>query len=792
MSRKINVLRSMVVLLVFIFALQFINIMDVKAAYKTVDLVYVDTFPAKIEYDTFDEIDATGGIIGILYKDGSIDKISMKPEMLSGYDMSVVGEQRVVITSNKKEVSSYMITVREVSPQYVTLNEYELNLVAGKAANLYAVVSPSNTTDKTVTYKSEDEKIARVSTDGIVYAVGEGTVNIIAEAKNGKKAVCKVNVRVEANNIYYPYGNYDYVTMQIYQVKDNQLIVIPSEAAKTVSYSSNNVLVATVDKYGKVTAVGPGKAEITARTPNGLFAKFVVKVENPIKEVDIPEEKSIVVGTSIVISDWDIKIKGKYSGFAPTEELDFSVGNPEIASIVGKNALITHKSGTTYIYYLLNGVRIAKTKLNVLDIEATDIKLSKNELELYVTENEKLKAKVNPKGVTERIIWKSDNPSIAIVDENGNIKAISEGTTNIFYESESGIKDVCVVTIKKMPDPVLVTKNLQLKKEITLKPSIPSGGKWEIDDPDGILSKTKENKNKLTIKAQRGGKAKIVYKKGVRSTIYTINVPATKKNINKTIRGRSEIELKPGFTGGTWQIESNKNLIELSKNNQGNVAKVKAKKAGKYVVTYDNGVDIATYIITAKDIKATEMRMKSKKIRVSIGNTKEVSCILTPSYSSTIWSIEDKSVASIVSQDGGKCVIKGKKIGKTKVVCISGDKKISCDIEVDYDVSSDEYKAALACFYLKNMYYASIDEVYKVEDAIYIKYSMGYVLSEKSWVKVMPVYRVNDSYKYSHIEYLYGYLRLTWDRKTYDYSNPLNLSTIEAITSTIKSINYYN
>lgn len=596
MSRKNNVLRSMVVLLVFIFALQLINIMDVKAAYKTVDLVYVDTFPAKIEYDTFDEIDATGGLIGILYKDGSIDKISMKPEMLSGYDMSVVGEQRVVITYNKKEVSSYMITVREVLPQYVTLNEYELNLVAGKSANLYAVVSPSNTTDKTVTYKSEDEKIARVSTDGIVYAVGEGTVNIIAEAKNGKKAVCKVNVRVEANNIYYPYGNYDYVTMQIYQVKDNQLIVIPSEAAKTVSYSSNNVLVATVDKYGKVTAVGPGKAEITARTSNGLFAKFAVKVENPIEKVDTPKEKSIVIGTSIVISDWDIKIKGKFSGFAPTEELDFSVENPEIASIVGKNTLITHKRGTTYIYYSLNGVRIAKTKLNVIDIEAEKIELSETEKLLYETESFKLSATVLPDKSTEEVFWKSSKESVAYVDNNGNVTALKAGKAKITAYTKSGIKSSCTITVEKVPEPVKKTEKIESKTEIQLSADLPAGGEWIVKDPDNILE-VEEAGSKMTVTGKRGGKAKITYKNGARSAIYTINVLPTNKTAKKTIKGAGSVDLKPGFGEGKWTILSGLDCVRLTKNNNGKTATVTSRKVGEAVIEYTNGVDTVTYTI---------------------------------------------------------------------------------------------------------------------------------------------------------------------------------------------------
>lgn len=54
---------------------------------------------------------------------------------------------------------------------------------------------PENTTDKTVTFSSDDESIATVTPkQGKVTGVALGTVSITATTVNGKKATCKVTV----------------------------------------------------------------------------------------------------------------------------------------------------------------------------------------------------------------------------------------------------------------------------------------------------------------------------------------------------------------------------------------------------------------------------------------------------------------------------------------------------------------------------------------------------------------------------------------------------------------------
>lgn len=82
------------------------------------------------------------------------------------------------------------------------LDETELEAVAGsESVKLTATVGPEDATDKTVTWESSDETVARVDKNGNVYFVSSGTATITATATNGtdetaddKKATCKVTV----------------------------------------------------------------------------------------------------------------------------------------------------------------------------------------------------------------------------------------------------------------------------------------------------------------------------------------------------------------------------------------------------------------------------------------------------------------------------------------------------------------------------------------------------------------------------------------------------------------------
>lgn len=90
----------------------------------------------------------------------------------------------------------------------ITLNKTKVEMQEGETLNLVATITPSNATNKNVTWTSSNEEVATISKTGIITAVKKGTTTITATTEEGKKtATCTITVKEKTNqadNIYYP------------------------------------------------------------------------------------------------------------------------------------------------------------------------------------------------------------------------------------------------------------------------------------------------------------------------------------------------------------------------------------------------------------------------------------------------------------------------------------------------------------------------------------------------------------------------------------------------------------
>ena len=178
-----------------------------------------------------------------------------------------------VKTNNGGKTATCSVTVRaaEVSVTGVSLDKTSLTMTEGETQTLTATVSPSNATDKSVTWSSNNTSVATVSSSGVVTAVKAGSSTITVKTNNGgKTATCSVTVNAAEVSVTGISLNESSLTMTEGETQTLTATIYPSNATdKSVTWSSNNPSIATVSNSGVVMAVKAGNATITVKTNNG-------------------------------------------------------------------------------------------------------------------------------------------------------------------------------------------------------------------------------------------------------------------------------------------------------------------------------------------------------------------------------------------------------------------------------------------------------------------------------------------------------------------------------------------
>lgn len=179
----------------------------------------------------------------------------------------------------------------------ISVSPATLALKAGQTQALAVTCLPENATvDKSVTWKSSDNSVATVASNGTVTAVSAGTANIVATSvSGGLTSQCSVTVS-SSGSVEKPITGIQVSTsfLSLKKSQTSQLSVSyqPADTTdiKAVEWISSDSSVATVTSTGLVTGVAKGKATITAITANGNTSSCYVTIsdtEKPITEIQL-------------------------------------------------------------------------------------------------------------------------------------------------------------------------------------------------------------------------------------------------------------------------------------------------------------------------------------------------------------------------------------------------------------------------------------------------------------------------------------------------------------------------
>lgn len=201
-------------------------------------------------------------------------------------------------------------------------------------------------------------------------------------------------------------------------------------------------------------------------------------------------------------------------------------------------------------------------------------------------------------------------------------------------------------------------------------------GKWKTTKPATVyVQETQRIKCTICGKSEErtvGSKLKAMVKPNVSSVILK-----TKQSTKKF-----KVTLAAGDSVASWK-SSNKKIVTVSGKANG-ICTIKAgKKTGTAKITIKTAAGATKTIkvkVQKKKVATSSIKQVPKKITIKKGKTYKLAPSIQPitSPDKVKYSSANKKVATV----SGKGVIKGKKVGKSKITVKAGKKKVTCTVVV--------------------------------------------------------------------------------------------------------------
>lgn len=133
---------------------------------QRVEGISIESLPAKLNYAQWEDIDTDGGTVKITYEGSYETIVLLTKDMISGYDMTAVGEQNVTVAYGGK-TAEFQIDVGRIDVTSVVVSGNS-EIQKGTSSKLSASVVPQDATDNSIKWSSSDESKATVDADGNV------------------------------------------------------------------------------------------------------------------------------------------------------------------------------------------------------------------------------------------------------------------------------------------------------------------------------------------------------------------------------------------------------------------------------------------------------------------------------------------------------------------------------------------------------------------------------------------------------------------------------------------------
>lgn len=629
------------------------------------------------------------------------DKESVATVSQSGLVTGVgPGETTVhAVTTDGGKMASCLVKVG-TPVKGITLSVSSKTLYVGDPSlDISATLTPANATDKSLEWSSSDPEVASIAPGAALRAVIKplkpGKTTITATTKDGGfTASCEVTVKRHVSGVSL---NKASLTLYVGETESLAATVAPEDASdKTVAWSSDNSAVASVSN-GKVTANKPGTAVIKVVT-NDLSkeAACTVTVKRHAESVELSQKEiKLYLGENRSLTATVLPSD------ASDKNVTWSSSNPNVATVSTAGNVVSKSVGTTVITVkTADGGHQASCHVTVLEpvVYATSLTITPQALNMNIGESASLTLQMLPSNANEKLVWESDNESVARV-VNGDITAVGVGVAKIMVKGKNVTSNEVTITVI---DKYAVTGVKLNEKSLTLE--VGKSGKLiatvlpeDARDKTVTWSSDKESVatvNEGVVTAVSPGTATIKVAAGAGAFTATCSVTVTErlipiekisyseenKDINLKMGESYTIRVKVSPDNATEPLKISPAIncpvtCDAVKDKGTPFWNVKVKaiyKEGRGSLAIDSKSYSTQCFVKVTKVPVSGITLDMSETSMRVGQTLTLTPKVSPSDASikdVIWDSSDKTVA-YVSQSG---IVTAKSGGKVTITAKSKD-----------------------------------------------------------------------------------------------------------------------
>jgi uncharacterized protein YjdB/alpha-tubulin suppressor-like RCC1 family protein len=406
-----------------------------------------------------------------------------------------VGNAVITATANDGSAKSASCTVTVLQTPVVnvtgiTVTPTAVNLAIGQTATAVATISPTNATNKSVTWSSSNTAVATVSS-GVISGVSAGTATITVTSADNPSITATIIVTVTDIQVTSVTVTPSIVNMKIEETAVLTATVLPSNAPQSLVWTSSNTVIATVNANGVVTGISVGSTTIKATSSSNatIFGTVTVNV-------------SANLITSIVLDRTTLTLTntGAPAQLVPTilpvnatnKIVTWASSNAAVATVSASGVVTPVGVGTSIITATAadgSGITASctVTVTTGLDLYVTSITVNPTTLTIPVGSNATITKDVMPANASNpSVTWSSTNPAVAVINPNGVLTAVAPGTTTIKATANDGsaVFGSCAVTVISNSNTTIAVyptqANLKVSETVTLQTVVTPVGANDI------------------------------------------------------------------------------------------------------------------------------------------------------------------------------------------------------------------------------------------------------------------------------------------------------------------------